>query len=229
MTVLVIDDEPSIREVVSSYLKHAGFRVLEAQDGKSGLELFTAHNPDFVILDLMLPDRSGEQVCQIIRRRSQVPILMLSAKVTEEEKINGFQLGADDYLTKPFSPRELLARVEAIRKRSRTAPAKEQDQLSSFDGSLVVSRRTRECLKNSLVVNLTPTEYRLLCHLMDHPGQVFSRNQLAESALGEDFQGFDRTVDAHIKNLRMKLEEDTAQPFYIETVIGFGYRWREHC
>ncbi len=225
--ILVIDDEPSIREIVGSYLKHAGYLVYEAGDGKTGLELFMGIQPDFVILDLMLPDRSGESVCEVIRRRSQVPILMLTAKVEESQRIQGFTLGADDYLTKPFSPRELLLRVQSILKRTGGSSEKNQESPTTEEGDFHINWTTLVATKLGIPLGLTPTEFRLLKVFLEHPGQVFSRIQLAEAALGEDFDGFDRTVDAHIKNLRIKIETDPRHPVFIETVFGFGYRWKE--
>jgi len=223
--ILVIEDEKAIREVVGAYLRKAGYDVIEAADGAVGLETFGRIQPDFVILDLMLPDISGKEVCQTIRRRSQVPILMLTAKVTEDDKIDGFRWGADDYVTKPFSPRELMVRVEAILKRSRPAKDRKSELLQSRDGSISLNRTNLEAVQDGSPLVLTPTELRLLQTFLERPGQVLSRAQLVEMALGDEFDGFDRTVDAHVKNLRTKIEVDSKHPRYLETVFGFGYRW----
>ncbi len=228
-TVLVVEDEPQIREIAASYLVKAGFAVLEAGDGRTGLAEFTRHRPDLIVLDLMLPDLSGEEVCVQVRRQSSVPILMLTAKVTEDDKLRGFRHGADDYLTKPFSPRELVVRVQAILRRTApTAPPGSSSGATlrrSADGRVVLDAQAYTAQKNGLALDLTPTEFRLLEAFLAHPGQVLTRERLVALALGDDFSGSDRTVDAHIKNLRLKVEDHPHQPRRIETVTGLGYRW----
>lgn len=222
-TILVVDDEQKIREVITSYLQNEGYLTLEAANGKEALELIQEHAIDFVILDLMLPDLSGEKVCQRIREQSPVPILMLTAKVSEEERIQGLSIGADDYVTKPFSPREILARVKAILRRSG------QDLLATRmiynDGDLVIDTDKQIVLKNGENVHLTPAEYKLLLVLARHPERPFSREELIEKVFGFDYAGEDRTIDQHVKNLRHKIESDPKKPDYILTVYGYGYRF----
>jgi two-component system, OmpR family, response regulator ResD len=222
-TILVVDDEQKIREVITSYLQNEGYLTLEAANGKEALELIQEHAIDFVILDLMLPDLSGEKVCQRIREQSPVPILMLTAKVSEEERIQGLSIGADDYVTKPFSPREILARVKAILRRSG------QDLLATRmvynDGDLIIDTDKQIVLKNGGNVHLTPAEYKLLLVLARHPERPFSREELIEKVFGFDYAGEDRTIDQHVKNLRHKIESDPKKPDYILTVYGYGYRF----
>ncbi len=223
--ILVVDDEPKIVEVVKSYLENAGFQALEAADGRQALELFHRYHPSLVILDLMLPDIGGEEVCQQLRRISRVPIIMLTAKVEEEDFLNGMQIGADDYVTKPFSPRQLMARVEAVlRRTARDAPPL-TSVLSFHDDDLEIDSATREVRKDGAIVNLTPNEYKILLTLVKYPRKTFTREELVLLALGEDYEGFDRTIDTHIKNLRQKIETDSKNPCYILTVHGVGYRF----
>ena len=190
---------------------------------------FEACRPDLVVLDLMLPDINGEEVCRTIRRNSSVPIIMLTAKIDEVSLLQGFHIGADDYLTKPFNPRELVARVQVLLKRaaapaSASASAPKNPVLLSPDGELRLDAAACLFTKRNLVINLTATEFRLLETFLGHPERVFSREALARIALGDEFLGSDRTIDAHIKNLRHKLEDDPHQPQWIQTVHGFGYR-----
>jgi DNA-binding response OmpR family regulator len=223
-TVLVVDDERKIRDLVRSYLEHAGYAVLVAESGERALEVVDRAHPDLLVLDLMLPDLSGEEVARTLRARSDVPIIMLTAKVGEEDRVNGFHLGADDYLAKPFSPRELLARVEAVLRRSAGTPI--PGEASSFDGgTLVVDRGTRSVVLNGVDVELTRSEFDLLFALTSHPGRVFSRYELVSKVQGYDFEGYERTIDAHVKNLRRKLSEDPKHPRYVVTVIGVGYKF----
>jgi two-component system response regulator ResD len=222
-TILVVDDEQKIREVITSYLQNEGYTTLEAANGREALELIQQHSIDFVILDLMLPDLSGKTVCQKIREQSPVPILMLTAKVAEEDRVQGLSLGADDYVIKPFSPRELVARVKAILRRSG------QDLLASrmiyHDGDLIIDTVKQSVLKNGEYVHLTPAEYKLLLVLARHPERPFSREELIEKVFGFDYAGEDRTIDQHVKNLRHKIETDPKKPEYILTVYGYGYRF----
>lgn len=220
---LVIEDEQKIRDVIVSYLKNEGYTTWEATTGEEGLKLFEKETIDFVILDLMLPDGPGEVVCQKIREQSPVPVLMLTAKVGEEDRIKGLSLGADDYVIKPFSPRELIARVKAILRRSG------QDLLATRvtynDGDLVIDTETQTVLKQGETVHLTPAEYKLLSVMARHPGRPYSREELVIKAFGYDYHGEDRIIDQHVKNLRHKIESDPREPSYIQTVYGFGYRF----
>jgi DNA-binding response OmpR family regulator len=224
--VLVVDDEPKITEVVASYLRRAGFEPLAAAGGAEAMEVFEREHPDLVILDLMLPDLPGEEVCRRIRARSRVPIIMLTARVQDADAVNGLSLGADDYVTKPFSPRQLMARVQAVLRRAEGigAPAA---RVLSFDGEdLLIDDGMGIVKKAGRTVAVTPSEFRLLRLLAGNPGRVFSREELIARALGDDFGGYDRTIDAHVKNLRQKIETDPRTPRYIQTVHGTGYRFR---
>ena len=224
-TILIVDDEQKIREVLSSYLVHAGYRTLEAGTGKEALDIHRKEAVDFIILDLMLPDYSGEEVCREIRRQSAVPILMLTAKVEERHRLEGLSIGADDYVIKPFSPREIVARVQAILRRSANDLLAER--ISYNDGDLVVDTRTKTVCKAGQPVHLTPIEYRLIQILARNPGRPFSRGELVEKLFGLDYSGDERTIDQHIKNLRNKVETDPKKPTYLQTVFGVGYRFEE--
>lgn len=219
----MVDDEQKIREVISSYLQNEGYQILEAANGKDALEIMRKKAIDFVILDLMLPDLSGEKVCQQIREQSPVPILMLTAKVTEEDRIRGLSIGADDYVTKPFSPREIVARVKAILRRSGQEIL--ASQITYNNGDFVIDTVKQAVYKNGKHVHLTLVEYKLLLVLARHPERPFSREELIEKIFGFDYEGDDRTIDQHIKNLRHKIETDPKKPDYILTVYGYGYRF----
>jgi len=223
-TVLTVDDEDKIREVVVSYLQRSGFRTLEASTGAEALDVLRRTPVDFVILDLMLPDIPGEEVCRKIRSMSSVPVLMLTAKSATSARIHGLNVGADDYMVKPFDPLELVARVRAVLRRTdETMPL--AARLSFNDGELVVDAVRDAVFLHGQPVRLTPTEYRLLLLLARHPERTFNRDELAEKALGPDFDGDVRAVDQHIKNLRQKIEPDPKRPTYIRTVYGIGYRF----
>ncbi|MGJ7046179.1 response regulator transcription factor [Thermoanaerobacterium thermosulfurigenes] len=226
MKILAIDDEEKILDVIKAYLEKEGYTVLTETNGANALNTFKTVNPDLVILDLMLPGMSGEEICRKIRALSKVPILMLTAKVSEDDKVYGFTIGADDYLTKPFSPRELTMRVKAILRRTKNdLPL--NDIFMFNDGDLVIDTRSYEVKKKGRIVNLTPNEYKLLTVMVQNPNKVFKRSELIEKAFGYDFDGFDRTIDAHIKNLRQKIEDDPKNPTYIKTVYGAGYKFGE--
>lgn len=220
--ILVIEDEKKIAEIVRTYLISAGYRVSIAFDGNSGLEQAEAFSPDLVILDLMLPDKEGEEVCQILRGKSSVPILMLTAKSQEEDRIKGFSLGADDYLSKPFSPRELVARVGAILRRTKDKKRPFGDIVRIGKLSIEVDRHLVK--SESKEIHLTPSEYNLLLYMAKYPRQVFTRDELIETIRDSSYEIYDRTIDAHIKNLRRKIEPDPDKPIYIKTVRGFGYK-----
>jgi DNA-binding response OmpR family regulator len=223
--VLVVDDEEKITEVVGSYLTSKGFTPVCAGSGSRALELFEREKPCLVILDLMLPDLRGEDVCRKLRARSRVPIIMLTAKVEDADAVKGLNLGADDYVTKPFSPRQLMARVDAVLRRAEGEAAALAQVLTFGDGDLVIDTRAAEVRKAGEVQNLTPSEFRLLRILAANPGRVFSRDELITHALGTEFDGYDRTIDAHVKNLRQKIESDPREPRYVQTVHGLGYRF----
>jgi DNA-binding response OmpR family regulator len=223
--VLVVDDEEKITEIVASYLEHYGYRVYKAFSGREGLRIFEKESPALVILDLMLPDITGEEICRNLRKKSRVPIIMLTAKVEEEDILQGLDLGADDYITKPFSPRELVARVQALMRRTAEEPVPLANVLEFNNGDLIINSIKHEVKKGGKVVNLTPNEYKILMTLIKYPAKAFTRDELIFIALGGDFDGFDRTVDTHIKNLRQKIETDPKNPCYVLTVYGIGYRF----
>jgi DNA-binding response OmpR family regulator len=222
--VLIIDDEPWVHDVVRAYLERDGFIVYDASDGREGLDLAMTKRPDLVVLDLMLPDLSGEEICRQLRERSDVAVLMLTAKSGEEERIAGLGLGADDYLTKPFSPRELVARVKAVLRRTRNGDMPLVELLRFDGGRLEIDSVRHEVRVSGAPVDLTPSEYKLLFALAQYPGRAYSRFELINRVQGHDFEGYERTIDAHVKNLRRKIEPDGAKPRYVETVHGIGYR-----
>lgn len=223
--ILIVDDEPMLREAVASYLEQKGFRALTAETGSQALTMFERETIHFVVLDLMLPDVSGEDVCVQLRKRSRVPILMLTAKTAEEDQLNGLRLGADDYLPKPFSLKVLHAHIEAILRRSQDELTPLVERFSWNGGDLCVDFGKQEVRKQGQLVNLTPNEWKLLTTLSNSPKRVFTRDELIEYAFGDDFDGYDRVIDTHIKNLRKKIEDDTQNPVYVRTVRGTGYRF----
>lgn len=218
--ILVVEDEKKIAEIVKAYLEKEEFRVTIAERGDKALSLLK-EGFALIILDLMLPDMAGEDICSSIRKDFDVPIIMLTAKSGEDDRIRGLGIGADDYVVKPFSPRELVARVKALLRR-----VKGPKDVLSFNGSDLVMDSTRfEVRKKSSPVVLTPTEFKLLQCLAEHPGQVFTRLQLVNVILGYDFEGYDRTIDAHVKNIRHKIEDNQRKPSYLQTVYGIGYKF----
>ena len=220
-TILVIEDEVRIARLIRDYLQNVGYRVLVAHRGDEGLALARTERPDLIVLDLMLPRLDGLDLCRAIRRDSQVPIIMLTARSEEADKLVGLELGADDYVTKPFSPRELVARVRAVLRRARGGEA-EPEVLRHQDLVLDVARH--EVTVAGRPVDLTPTEFALLAALLRAPGRVFSRLQLLDLVQGDAYEGYERTIDAHIKNLRQKIEPDPKNPRYVATVYGVGYK-----
>ena len=222
-TVLVVEDERKLRDFIRSYLERAGFTVLSTGSGAEAISMATAAAPDLVVLDLGLPDVPGETVARELRTTSAVPILMLTAKAAEEDRIRGLELGADDYVTKPFSPRELTLRVQAILRRGGAAAG--DDAVASYGrGDLVIDEPRRTVTVRGTPVALTPTEWGILGTLATVPGRVYSRFELINKVRGYEFEGYERTVDSHVKNLRRKIEEDPASPRIILTVLGGGYR-----
>jgi DNA-binding response OmpR family regulator len=219
--ILVVDDEKKIVALVKAYLEQAGYQVLTAADGQEALHIARRERPDLVILDLMLPKLDGWEASRILRQESQVPIIMLTARVEDTDKILGLELGADDYVTKPFNPRELVARVRSVLRRTQGPPLTAEVLRV---GDLILDRGRHEVTVEGKPVSLTPTEFNLLSVLMANPGRAFSRLELLDQVQGVAFDGYERTIDAHIKNLRAKIEADTKQPKYIETVHGVGYR-----
>lgn len=221
--ILFVEDEKTIREAVSAYLEREGYWVTAAADGQDALEQFSKHRFDLVVLDLMLPKVSGEQVCRVIRDASDVPIIMLTAKGELEDRVRGLELGADDYLVKPFSPRELVARVRALMRRAKVTEEPQRDRL--VFGSLEIDVAGHKAFLNDNELDLTASEFKLLLTLSRYPGRVYSRMELVEKVLGYDFEGYERTIDSHVKNLRAKLDDDPKDPTFIYTVHGVGYRF----
>ena len=225
--ILVVEDEARIAEVVLSYLEREGHMVVRAATGEAALDDFAGRRPDLVVLDLGLPDMAGEDVCRRIRAASDVPIIMLTAKDGEEDLVKGLQLGADDYLTKPFSPRELTARVRALLRRARSDDEPQADVLERAGGRLVVDSARRRATLDGAPVELTESEFRLLQTLARFPGRVYTRFELVDKVQGYQFEGYERTIDAHVKNLRRKLGEDARDPRLVLTVYGRGYAFAE--
>lgn len=223
--VLVVDDEVKILEVVKSFLESKGYMVYTAENGKQAFSIFEKENISFVILDLMLPDFSGEEICIKLRQKSRVPIIMLTAKVEEEDLLNGLDIGADDYITKPFRLKELYARMEAVLRRSSDDLVPLYRRMTFQEGDLEVDLENHLIKKGGREVNLTPNEFRILAALIKYPNKVFTREELISSAFGEDFEGYDRSVDSHIKNLRQKIETDSKNPVYVLTIHGIGYKF----
>ena len=222
--ILLIEDETLVSDVIKKYLEKEGYEVYVTDNGAEALNLFRSLNPAMIILDLMLPDMDGEDICKEIRKESDVYIIMLTAKSSLEEKIEGLGIGADDYLIKPLSPRELVARVNAVFRR---LGKEDEDVIIINDGEIVINNEERQVYKKGEVIDLTPNEFDILYTLAKNKGKVFSREMLIEIVFGMDFEGYDRTVDTHIKNIRKKIEEDSKNPKYIHTVVKVGYKFDE--
>jgi len=221
-TILIIEDEPELVKVLRSYLENAGFAVITAYRGDTGLTTWENRQPDLVILDLNLPGMDGLDVARAIRRKTNTPIIMMTARVEETDQLIGLELGADDYITKPFSPRVVVARVRALLRRVESAP--------DSSGLLRVADLEIDIIAHSVsrdgeTIELTPTEFNLLVTMASQPGRAFTRLQLLEASQGATYEGYERTIDAHVKNLRAKLESDPKNPKYVETVFGIGYRF----
>jgi DNA-binding response OmpR family regulator len=230
-TILLVDDERMITEVLEAYLIKEGYKVVTSDNGLDALRKADTVKPDLIVLDLMLPDISGEEICRLLRKESDVPILMLTAKSGEDERINGIVIGADDYVTKPFSPKEVVVRIQAILRRTKkqgpSALETEAEILSYNEGELVLDLTKKEILFQDEIVNVTPIEYKLLSNIAKYPGRVYSRMDLLEK-IQEDgivYEGYERSIDTHIKNLRKKIELDPRDPKYILTVFGMGYKF----
>lgn len=223
-TVLIIEDEPELVKVLRSYLEKSRYTVLTASRGDTGLALWESEQPDLVLLDLNLPGLDGLDVAREIRRKSETPIIMVTARVEETDRLVGLELGADDYVSKPYSPREVVARVRAVLRRAGAGQAAAR-RLQAAD--LEIDLDEHSAVRAGEALDLTPTEFNLLITLISQPGRAFTRLQLLEAAQGSAYEGYERTVDAHIKNLRAKVEPDPRNPRYIETVFGVGYRFRK--
>ena len=223
-TVLVVDDEPSIAQIAGDYLRHGGFGVLIVSNGVDALAVARAQRPDLIVLDLGLPKMDGIEVARTLRREGNVPIIMLTARIEESDRLAGLELGADDYMTKPFSPRELVARVRSVLRRADASGAG-GDVLRR--GDLVIDNTRLQVTRNGAAIDLTPTEFQLVAALARQPGRIFTRAQLLDAVRGTDVESFERAIDTHIKNIRRKMERDPRSPHYILTVYGMGYKFAE--
>lgn len=221
--ILVVDDEKKIREMIKNYLENEGFEVAESSNAGEALENIKRERPSLVVLDWMLPGMSGLEVCRIIRSESSIPVIMLTARTEEVDKLLGLELGADDYITKPFSLRELTARIKAVLRRADPGEEKKENTLKA--GNLEINFDRHEVWSGGKRVNLTPTEFKILSILSGKPGRLYSRLQLLDAALGFTYEGYERSIDTHVSNLRKKIEPDPANPRYILTVHGLGYRF----
>lgn len=224
-SILVVDDEQMLREAVASYLEKQGHHVLTAKTGREALQIFEKQSISFVILDLMLPDLSGEEICSLLRRKSRVPIIMLTAKTMEYAMLNGLELGADDYITKPFSLKNLYARMQAVLRRSSQDLKPLAAKFSWNNGDLMIDYDRREVLKKGVPCPVTPIEWKILSALTKYPHKVFTRDELIKAVFDPDFDGYDRVIDTHVKNLRKKIEDAPKKPVYICTVHGMGYKF----
>lgn len=222
--ILVVDDEKRIVEILQAYLERDGYQVIAAYDGRSALELARSNSPDLIILDLMLPEVSGWDVCRELRRESDVPIIMLTARDDTTDKIIGLELGADDYVTKPFDPKEIISRARAVLRRS---DVKTISKSTLKVGEIMIDTNKRLVRRGDRNIELTPIEFDLLRVMAENPGRVYSRMQLLDKVQGDAYEGYERTVDSHIKNLRKKLELDPEHPVYIITIYGVGYKLGE--
>ncbi|MBP7687872.1 MAG: response regulator transcription factor [Thermoflexales bacterium] len=223
-TILIVDDEPKIVQLARDYLEHAGFTVLTASDGKSALVSVRTHKPDLIVLDLGLPQLDGLDVTRAIRKDSNVPIIMLTARAEETDKLIGLELGADDYVTKPFSPKELVARVRTVLRRTENTDTT-AEIIRAVDLTLDVPRM--KFTRGDETIELTPTEFQLLAALAQQPGRIFTRAQLLDAVRGVAFESYERAIDAHIKNIRHKIEPNSREPRYVLTVYGVGYKFAE--
>jgi len=221
-TILVVDDEKKLRDLIRVYLEQEGYRVVEAGNGREALYVARYEKPDLIILDLMMPEMGGYDFMRAFSKEAQTPVIMLTAKVEDQDKILGLELGADDYITKPFNVRELIARVRAVLRRLQKSTI-ESEVLRAAD--IVLDRSGRMVMVGARAVDLTPSEFAILATLMAAPGQVFSRLDLLDRVSGEAYEGYERTIDVHIRNLRTKIEPDPRNPHYIDTVYGMGYRF----
>lgn len=223
--ILIVEDDAKIARIVKVYLEGAGYNVVMAQTGKDAIKNALKEQPLLVILDLMLPDLSGEQVCQELKDIGDFPVIMLTAKSSEEERVAGFALGADDYVVKPFSPKELVARVKAVLKRYKRKELSTSEPVSFNNKLLIIDQRSYIVKKADRIIALTPTELKILSVLASYPGRVFTRGELVDHALGYQFEGYERSIDAHIKNIRQKIEDDPRNPIFIHTIYGVGYKF----
>ena len=225
-SIMLVEDETSIRETMAEFLSEEGFEILQAADGLEALEVFRENQPDLIILDLMLPKLDGLEVCKAIRQKSNVPIIMVTARDEEIDKLLGLELGADDYITKPFSLREMKARIKAVLRRTGFQGSTEEHKISF--GALEINTDRREVRMNNKIIELTPSEYAILTTLSQNVGRPYSRLQLLNATLGESYAGYERAIDTHVSNLRKKIEPNPQKPIYILTVYGLGYKFGDN-
>jgi DNA-binding response OmpR family regulator len=223
--ILVVEDDNKIAHIVRVYLEGAGYRVIHVERGRDALEAAKKETPLLIILDLMLPDTSGEELCLQLKEIVNSPIIMVTAKASEEERVAGFALGADDYVVKPFSPRELVFRVKAVLRRSEKSDGSSEGPISFNKGDLLLDGGAYKTMRNGVEIGLTPTEFKVFFALASNPQRVFTRSELVEKALGYQFEGYERSIDAHIKNIRRKLGDDSQNPTFLQTIYGVGYRF----
>lgn len=224
MKILLVEDEVKISSIIEKYLLKEGYLVSKAYDGKEALEKFKAEEFNLIILDRMLPKISGDEVIQSIRETSNIPIIMVTAKVEEKDIIEGFKYGADDYVVKPFSPRELLERIKAVLRRSQTASPLKKNIISYDNGSFIINLDNYTIEQDDKIIELTKNEFEIVRVLFEHPNKIFTREEIIAAAFGSDYEAYDRAIDTHIKNIRQKIEENPKKPKYILTVYGVGYK-----
>lgn len=224
ITILIIEDEKKISTIMKSYFEKEGYKVLQAFDGIEGLRVFEENNLDLVILDLMLPKLPGEEVIKEIRNKSELPVIMVSAKVEENNRVDGLRLGADDYVTKPFSPKELVERVKAVLRRIEKYNIPRADIIKTNDGRLEMDLEYNRIFKDGKEISLTKNEFQILKTLFSNPNKIYSRDEIIELTFGYDYEAYDRAIDTHIKNIRAKIEDNPKKPNYIKTIYGMGYK-----
>lgn len=222
-SILLIEDEKKIRTIVEKYLEKENFQVQSTDNGQDAIKLFDSHKFDLVILDRMLPDLSGDEILSYIREKSSIPIIMLTAMVEEKEIIQGFRIGADDYVTKPFRPAELIERIKALLRRSGFTGQK-KNILRYSKGNFIINLDNNTIIKNGHTIGLTKNEFQIVRVLFENPNKIFTRNEIIATAFGSDYDAFDRAIDTHIKNIRQKIEDNPKKPRYIQTVYGIGYK-----
>lgn len=222
--ILIIEDEKKISTIMKSYFEKEGYRVFQAFDGQEGLDTFNKENIDLVILDLMLPKIPGEEVIKEIRNQSEIPVIMVSAKVEENNRVDGLRLGADDYVTKPFSPKELVERVKAVLRRIEKYNIPRADIIKTSDGRLEMDLEYNRIFKDGNEILLTKNEFQILKTLFTNPNKIYSRDEIIEQTFGYDYDAYDRAIDTHIKNIRSKIEDNPKKPMYIKTIYGMGYK-----
>lgn len=224
INILIVEDEKGISKIIKSYLEKEGYKVFQAFDGKEGLNYFENEEIDLILLDLMIPEISGEELIKEIRNKSNVPVIMVTAKVNEEDIINGLKLGADDYMTKPFSPKELVQRIKTVLRRIEKYNIPRADIIKTTDGRLEMDLEYNRFFKDGKEISLTKNEFQIVKTLFSNPNKIFTREEIIEITFGFDYDAYDRAIDTHIKNIRQKIEDNPKKPSYIKTIYGMGYK-----